>query len=239
MKPAIKFATVVASGALALASAHANATSPVLLTTSITTGSFSQQLGAFNINFGTSPVNNHNPVGGLAAGADSVLSGTGSGVAYSYTGGALYNISNSPISGVTARPPGSTGNFYSVGTSPAAQTGPGQVSFSTGLSYFGFLWGSPDTYNKVSFYNGSSLLGSFTGSAVLNPANGNQSVSKYFNVFAAQGQKITRVEFLSTGNAFETDNHAFIAAIPEPEAYAMFLAGLGLMGVMVRRKKTI
>jgi hypothetical protein len=228
------FVAVVASSALMLVSAHANAFS-----TSVTAGSFSAQSGAFNIDFGTSQVNNSSPVGGSGGGADSVLTGSGAGVTYAYTGGALYNISTSPISGVTARPPGSTGNFYSVGTSPAAQTGPGQVAFSSGLSYFGFLWGSPDTYNTVSFFNGNTHLGSFTGSAVLNPANGNQSVGKYFNAFAGVNERITRVTFASTTNAFETDNHSFISAVPEPETYAMFMAGLGLLGFMAKRKKSV
>jgi FtsH-binding integral membrane protein len=29
-----------------------------------------------------------------------------------------------------------------------------------------------------------------------------------------------------------------VVAVPEPETYAMMIAGLGLMGFMVRRKKT-
>ncbi len=42
-----------------------------------------------------------------------------------------------------------------------------------------------------------------------------------------------------------TNNYPFtqldnvtVAAVPEPETYVMMLAGLGLMGFMVRRKKT-
>ena len=35
-----------------------------------------------------------------------------------------------------------------------------------------------------------------------------------------------------------TDGHAFLLSpVPEPETYAMLLAGLGLMGAMVRRRK--
>jgi probable HAF family extracellular repeat protein len=35
------------------------------------------------------------------------------------------------------------------------------------------------------------------------------------------------------------ENHAFLLApVPEPETYAMFLAGLSLMGLMSRRRKT-
>lgn len=32
-------------------------------------------------------------------------------------------------------------------------------------------------------------------------------------------------------------NVAWVAAVPEPETYAMMLAGLGLMGWMARRRK--
>ncbi len=222
--------------ALMAGSMQANA-----LTTSVTNvppgSSFSGQAGALTIDFGTSTATNLGPVGGAASGHDLAYSGSGGGVSYDYFGGALYNLVTSPISSVTARPVGSLGNFYSVGTSPAAQNGPGEVKFSTGLSYFGFLWGSPDTYNTVSFFNGATMLGSFTGSAVLSPANGDQSVGRYFNAFAGVGEQITRVTFASTQNAFETDNHAYIAAIPEPETYAMLLAGLGLMGFVARRRK--
>ncbi len=207
--------------------------------TLVSFGSLSSQVGALNIDFGSSPVDNSSPVGGVAGGFDLVLSGAGGGVSYDYHGGALYNISTSPISGTTARPPGSTGNFYSVGNSPLAQTGPGEVQFSSGLKYFGFLWGSPDTYNTVSYFNGSTLLGSFNGTAAYGPSNGDQSIGRYFNAFAGAGEQITRITFSSTTNAFETDNHAYIAAIPEPETYAMLLAGLGLMGFVARRRKAM
>jgi len=46
------------------------------------------------------------------------------------------------------------------------------------------------------------------------------------------------VKSYSSGNAFETDNHAFIAApVPEPEIYAMMAVGMGMMGWVARRKK--
>lgn len=195
--------------------------------TFLTADSFSSQSGAQTIDFGTSP-------GGTAPGADLVYSGAGGGVSYAYTGGALYNTS---IIGITARPIGSVGNFWSVGTSPAAQTGPAEVNFSTALSYFGFLWGSADTYNTVSFYDGANLLASFTGSQVFGSASGSQAVASYFNFQTGAGEKLTRVAFASSQNAFETDNHAYIAAVPEPETYAMMLAGLGLMGLVARRRK--
>jgi hypothetical protein len=157
--------------------------------------------------------------------------------------GALFNFNSSSNlpNGISARPVGSTGNFWSVGVSPDAQDGPGVVNLGAGVSYYGFLWGSPDAlgWNTVQFYNGNTLLGTYGGSSVLNPPNGNQNFARYFNVFAGQGEVITKVSFAANTNAFETDNHAFIAAapIPEPEIYAMMGLGLGLMGWMGRRKR--
>ena len=212
-------ALLVASSALP---AHA-------LTTSVTGGSFSSQAGALTIDFGVAPINNTGPVSGALP----------SGAGYSYSGGALFNYdaSSSLPNGISARPPGSTGNFWSIGNMPVAQQGPGVVSFSAPANYFGFLWGSPDTYNYVSFYDGNQLLGSFNGSAIKVPANGDQTYARYFNAFAGASEVITRVTFTSATNAFETDNHAFISAVPEPESYAMLLAGLGMLGFATRRRK--
>lgn len=147
---------------------------------------------------------------------------------FAYSGGALYTTS---IGGITAVPPGSTGNHWSVGPSTA-----GLVTIGGGgASYYGFLWGSPDTYNTVKFYSGATLLGSFTGAAVYPPANGDQSIGRYFNFFADPGAPVTQVQFLSSNYALETDNHS-VVAVPEPETYAMFLAGLGMMGAVARRR---
>ena len=32
------------------------------------------------------------------------------------------------------------------------------MTIAGGASYYGFLWGSPDSYNTVSFFNGAALL---------------------------------------------------------------------------------
>jgi hypothetical protein len=196
----------------ALAAAVALATIQAhALSTTVTAGPTSTESGAVTIDFDSAP-----PAG------------------WSYSGGALFTTS---IGGITAVPPGSTGNFWSVGPS-GDQDGPGVVTLVGGASYYGFLWGSPDGYNTVSFYDGATLLGSFTGAAVYPPANGDQSIGRFFNAFAGAGETITRIEFASSQNAFETDNHAVIA-VPEPETYALMLAGLGVVGFVARRRAQV
>jgi hypothetical protein len=65
----------------------------------------------------------------------------------------------------------------------------------------------------------------------------NWTTTSYLNIFTNGGPAITKITFSASQNAFETDNHAYIAAVPEPETYAMMLAGLGLMGLVARRRK--
>jgi PEP-CTERM motif len=224
------FAAVMAACLLGATSANAG------ITTFSTTSATSTQAGAYTIDFGTSGVNNGGSILGSATAGDTVFSGAGLGNSFTYTDGALFS-NTVLISGVAARPVGSTGNYLSVGNAGASK-GPSTLTFSKGLSYFGFLWGSPDAYNTVTFWNGTSNLGSFNGSAVLQPPNGNQSFASFFNVKTNGSDVITKVTFASSGMAFETDNHAFITAVPEPETYAMLLAGLGLMGAIARRRKS-
>ncbi len=138
-----------------------------------------------------------------------------------------------------ATPPGDTSYYYSVG--PSTST-PGTATFASPLSYFGFYWGSPDTYNNLELLSGTSVLKSWTGTQLASlmsvSNNGNQSVGVFVNILADNAAEyFDAVRFTSTTNAFETDNHATIAAIPEPETYALMGLGLGLLGFVARRRK--
>lgn len=164
------------------------------------------------------------------------------------TGGAFFSAS---ANGITARPPGSTGQWWSIGTS-GAQGGPGVVQLNSSATYYGFLWGSPDGYNAVEFYSDGKLLKAFGGSDVFAQADGFQGSfprGQYVNFWAGAGEQFDQVRFLSGSNAFETDNHAvfapinvqfdnFTAPVPEPETYALMLTGLCGIGFMARNRRS-
>ncbi|HEX5343312.1 MAG TPA: PEP-CTERM sorting domain-containing protein [Duganella sp.] len=184
----------------------------------VTSGLFSSNLdpGLVNIDFDTMV-----PMAGFAA----------------YDSSAV-RIAAGGFPSYAAAPPGDATAFFSVGISD------GQVSSSSvtfggyGVSYFGFYMGSPDTYNSVTFHTSGgdeTITGSQMAAAAGVAVDGNQGVGFYMNFTSAA--PITKVTFSSTQNAFESDNHAYIAAVPEPETYAMLLAGLGLVAAVARRRR--
>jgi len=98
------------------------------------------------------------------------------------------------------------------------------ILFDAPISYFGFAWGTTDSYNSVSVYNGSTLLSTFFGSA-----GGASAPTVYANIFAGVGEQITKIEMGSAGCCFETDNHSYILAtesgqVPEPSSLVLVLA---------------
>ncbi len=105
-------------------------------------------------------------------------------------------------------------------------------------NYFGLWWGSVDTYNTLSFYNGGNLVESFDGTVITSPnaANGNQTApttNLYVNFLDLPF--FDSFQMTSTQYAFEADNIA-IGVVPEPTT--MLLLGFGLIGLAgVRRFK--
>ncbi len=167
-----------------------------------------------------------------------------------YVGG-LVVTGNS--AGNWASPPGDNSHYLTVG--PAS---PAVISLGSLASYFGYYGGSPDSYNSLEFWNGATEVASFTGTQLAVAAgtsgNGNQQFGAYWNFTAANSDEwFDTVKMISTLPAFETDNHAVLFAVeelplqtfsvlspvPEPQTYAMMLAGLGLMGFMAHRRRKI
>ena len=163
--------------------------------------------------------------------------------------------------GVRQSPLGDTSCFLSIGQSKPQTIGYAKLSgatFGASTNYVGFDWGSPDSYNAVSFRDASNQLITFyasgrslgstvlTGATLLSAFNitgiGND-VSQFVNFdFSAPVRSMLFYE--NRNNAFEIDNLAigsqpgafspirFKAAeiqVAEPTAFGAFALGLAAL----------
>ncbi|MCE9659889.1 MAG: PEP-CTERM sorting domain-containing protein [Burkholderiales bacterium] len=70
--------------------------------------------------------------------------------------------------------------------------------------------------------------------------NGDQSFSQYVQFVADAGVDITGLIFTNANpptDAFEVANFTVTAPVPEPETYALMLAGLAAVGFISRRRR--
>jgi hypothetical protein len=188
-------------------------------------GMFSNISGATTINF------------------DSGSAPTTGPIQYTY---ASTNILNGSDPGVSAAPFDDVTDYLSVG--PTRGT-PVTINFAVAADYFGFYATSVDDYNVINFYNGATLVLSLSGTDIGTlggfDASGATSNFVYVNIFASNASEVfNQIVLSSTGNAFETDNHAFRAAngntfdAPEPGTLMLLPAGLALVWMGTRRKKS-
>jgi hypothetical protein len=184
----------------------------------------------------------------LGAGAQTAWSTGGSSVDVWFTApdsgvvnGAVTNVNAAPfLSGNNGDGFGSPNQANGADTTNYLTTGTGSVTLDFGrdLTYLGLLWGSVDNYNTLAFYNGATLVGSFTGADVLALPNGNQGPggSVYVNFNDLDGV-FTKVVLTSSTNAFEIDNVAINASAVPDSGATIALLGLGLVGLAAIRRK--
>jgi hypothetical protein len=109
-------------------------------------------------------------------------------------------------------------------------------TFGTAMQSASLLWGTPESFNSVQFWNGGSLVGSITGSAF-----GSNS-DNYF-VKLTPGAVFDTIILVSSGYAFETAGLTATAttspvAVPGPIAAAGLPGVLALIGYgLYRRRK--
>jgi len=115
---------------------------------------------------------------------------------------------------------------------------PVTIAFANPLDYFGLYWGTPSANNSISFFNGNTLLQSFTGDALYSivPSTG----AAYANFFAEAGESFNKVVLSDSSVAFESDNHAYKVAasesVPEPLTSLTAFASV-VTGVLMKRQQ--
>jgi hypothetical protein len=112
------------------------------------------------------------------------------------------------------------------------------------------VWGSPDFFNKIEFFNGAVSLGSVDSTALAyihaNPPQAPATGQAFVGILA--GGTWTSVVFTSTTNAFEYVGVQGICTregsacapppgVPLPAALPLMAGGLGFVGFLARRRK--
>jgi hypothetical protein len=149
-------------------------------------------------------------------------------------------------------------NSYWVVGGPGVNPTPAYLLLDSLQTSFTLLWGSIDTYNTITFLSGDSVVGSITGSDVINqigalsaiatnPPPGTGTGAGNFNVVALLTLStacaietrtvnggcgsFNKIKFESSTNALE------FALVPIPPAALLFGTALAGVGFMSRRKK--
>jgi len=119
----------------------------------------------------------------------------------------------------------------------ARGTNPVTIAFANPLDYFGLYWGTPSANNTISFFNGNTLLQSFSGAAVVSGVTSSAAV--YANFFAEPGESFNKVVLSDSSIAFESDNHAYkVASQPVPEPVTSLTAFASVVtGVLMKRQQ--
>jgi len=147
---------------------------------------------------------------------------------------------------------GSTAAFFGDSSADGPDTsqyvaveanGSATLNFSSPQDYFGLLWGSLDQWNELQFYNSrGALIGSVLGTDVVDPseADGDPGVNGTYYVNITSSTPFSKVVASSPLNSFEFDDVAFASSVlpvPEPTSSALIAWGLGIIFLVINRKR--
>lgn len=114
---------------------------------------------------------------------------------------------------------------------------------SAGANVLSILWGSPDDYNTISFYDGVGGLGTLIYSITGNsPPIHHETLGHVYVVFTFANILFKSVVLSTGANAFEFAALAFSntpnqTPLPLPAAFPLFAAGLGGLAWLARRSR--
>jgi hypothetical protein len=214
------------------------------------------QAFSFNINAGVNGPNGETNQGafsefGQLAGTTTVNFNSG---AAPTTGFAQYSYSgtNSSVRSDVWAPAGTQGQANDSNYLAVFQGSDVTIKLASTLNYFGMDWGAISSGNKFSFYNGDTLVKSYTTEDVnpfapVHAAHQGGEGNGYLHFYADNASEIfNKIVITQTGGGgFESDNHSFHvgttgfnphASVPEPGVVTGLLA-LGMAGVMKGRAK--
>lgn len=148
--------------------------------------------------------------------------------------GTLANVTGSIVNQRTTPMGLGVSDAYSV----ISTGGSALLSFSSAVSGYSFLWGSPDDGNSIEIATNNVGTVTYTGTQFKSAGgflvDGVNANTRLFNIGTNSGTLINSITFKSSNIAFEVAT----APIPEPETYVLMLAGLGAMGFIARRRRS-
>lgn len=168
------------------------------------------------------------------------------------TGNAFLATGTPPFGNTAPYYSGSTAAYF--GESPALgpdatqyvavqSGGSATLTFSTPQRYLGLLWGSvDDNFNYITFYDsGNNQIGQVLASQVAGIADNDPGINGTSYVNITSTTPFSSAVFQTSGPqgnfTFEFDDIAYSTVVPEPATGAIIAAGLGVLGLVLRRKK--
>ena len=156
-------------------------------------------------------------------------------------GGIVVNNLGGPSQNLYASPANDSTNYMAV-LANLSET----ISYSALQKSFGLYWGSIDAYNTIKFFDGATLVGSFTGSSgslgFNTTPNGNETSTNSNRYVTFSNLVFNSVVLGSVGqNSFEFDNvsSAAVSAVPEVSTWMMMILGFFGVGFTAYRRKRV